>query len=104
MAKEKVNDNLVLVCGEPIKGKSASLRNLKNPEGVWYFSCEAGKKLPFPAKFKVFTITDPYQIYDGFTVAETKPEIETLVIDSQTFLMDMFESVHVLTASDTMGA
>ncbi len=37
------NDNLVLVCGEAIAGKSASLRNIKKPEGVMYLNCEAGK-------------------------------------------------------------
>lgn len=36
------NDNLVLICGEPSTGKSASLRNLHNPEGVVYLNCESG--------------------------------------------------------------
>lgn len=97
-----VNDNLIMICGAPATGKSASLRNLLKPEGVWYLGCESGKKLPFPSKFKEITITDPYQVYTGFDKAEERPEIHTIVIDSQTFLMDMFESVHVLTAADTM--
>jgi hypothetical protein len=45
------NDNLVLIVGKSSHGKSASLMGLKNPEGVMYLNCEAGKKLPFPAKF-----------------------------------------------------
>ncbi len=40
------NDNLVLISGESGSGKSMCLRNLKDPEGVMYLNCEAGKKLP----------------------------------------------------------
>ncbi len=36
------NTNLVLICGASAGGKSASLRNLKNPEGVLYLNTEAG--------------------------------------------------------------
>jgi len=36
------NDNLVLVCGVSGSGKSASLRNLPNPEGVMYLNTESG--------------------------------------------------------------
>lgn len=103
-AVQQVNDNLVLICGFSAGGKSASLRNIKNPEGVAYFNCEAGKKLPFRSKFNEYVITDPYQIWKGFTAMEKKPEIHTIIIDSATFLMDMFESVHVVDAADTQKA
>lgn len=96
------NDNLILVCGESGTGKSACLRNLEN---VLYLNCESGKKLPFkPKNFKQIVITDPYQIYEAFNWAENKPEYQTIVIDGLNFLMDMFESVHVLTSSNTMTA
>lgn len=36
----KNNDHLILVCGKSATGKSASLMNLKNPEGVIYLNCE----------------------------------------------------------------
>lgn len=100
----KINNELVLVCGEAIAGKTASLRNLKNPAGVMYLNCEAGKHTPFKNEFwkKGITITDPYQVQDGFEAAENKPEIHTIVIDSLTFLMDMFVSVHILPSADTM--
>ena len=103
---EQVNDNLVMICGEAIAGKSASLRNLKNPEGVMYLNCESGKKPPFKNLFWKggLTIIDPYQIYEAFEVVKKMDDIHTIVIDSATFLMDMFVSVHVLTASDTMKA
>lgn len=99
-----VNDNLVLLCGKSATGKSLSLRNLKNPEGVWYGNCESGKKLPFRSKFRQFVITDPYQIFELFDEAENHPEVHTIVIDTITFLMEMFESVYVLPSSNTMKA
>lgn len=37
-----VNDHLVLICGTSGSGKSASLRNIPNPEGVIYLNCESG--------------------------------------------------------------
>jgi hypothetical protein len=98
------NDNLVLVCGESATGKSACLRNLKDPEGVMYLNCEAGKKLPFPSKFKSVTITDPLQVPAAFAQAEQMPDVHTIVIDSLTFLMDMYESNLVLPAVNTMSA
>ena len=41
MTTANENDNLVLICGESAGGKSASLRNSKNPEGVMYLNCES---------------------------------------------------------------
>ena len=35
-----LNDHLVLVSGKSATGKSASLKNLENPEGVMYLNCE----------------------------------------------------------------
>lgn len=96
------NDNLVLICGMSAGGKSASLRNIANPSGVMYLNCESGKKLPFKSTFKEFKITDPYQIYEGFDAAENDKTIHTIIVDSLTFLMDMFESVHVLPMENTM--
>ena len=94
---EILNTNLVMICGEAIAGKTASLRNIKDPEGVMYLNCEAGKSPPFKNLFwkKGITITDPYQIYEGFTAAERMSDIHTIIIDSMTFLMDMYVSVHV---------
>lgn len=39
---QKVNDQLVLLVGKSATGKSASLMNLRDPEGVLYLNCEAG--------------------------------------------------------------
>lgn len=98
-----INDNLVLLVGKAANGKSASLRNIKNPEGVLYLNCESGKKLPFRAKFVERVITDPIKhIPQMFTAAESKPEIHTIVVDSLTYLLDMYESKYVLTLANKM--
>ena len=99
-----VNDNLVLVVGKSATGKSACLKDLPNHEGVIYMNCESGKKLPFPNKFKKVTITDPYQVYHLFEQAEQMEDVHTLVIDSVTFLMQMYEVSKVKTAANTMQA
>lgn len=104
MSQSKVNDNLVLLCGKASSGKSASLMGLENPEGVLYLNCEAGKKLPFRAKFKQFTITDPFQIFEAFREAESMPDVHTIVTDSLTYLMDMYESLYVINSTNTMKA
>ena len=98
------NDHLVLLCGKSATGKSASLMNLEKPEGVMYLNCEAGKKLPFRAKFKQYTIVDPLQVMEAFTAAEGMEGIHTIVIDSLTYLLDMYESVYVLKSTNTMQA
>ena len=99
-----VNDNLVLLCGKSACGKSASLMGLENPEGVIYLNCEAGKKLPFKSKFKQLIITDPLQIYQAFEEAENMPTVHTIVVDTLTYLLDMYESTYVLNAANGMKA
>ena len=97
-----MNHNLVLIAGKSATGKSLSLRNIPDPTGVFYLNCENNKGLPFKSEFKEFTITDPYDIYTAFTKAEDKPEIHTIVVDSLTYMMDMFETKHVIGAANTM--
>lgn len=100
----QINDHLVLLCGKSATGKSSSLMNLANPEGVLYLNCEAGKRLPFKAKFMQKTVTDPLQINEAFEWAETQPNIHTIIVDSLTYLLDMYESLYVLGATNTMQA
>lgn len=116
---QQVNDKLVLISGKSASGKSAALRNIKNPGGVVYLNCEAGKKLPFRSKFKEFVITDPMHVFKAFEFAERQADpsgknakgenvptepVHTIVIDTLTFLMNMYESVYVLNSSNTMKA
>lgn len=100
----QVNDHLVLLCGKSATGKSASLMGLENPEGVMYLNCESGKRLPFKAKFKQYVITDPLQVVEAFDHAETLPDIHTIVVDSLTYLLDLYESLYVLNSPNTMKA
>lgn len=98
----KTNDHLVLIGGVSASGKSASLMNLKDHPGVLYLNCEAGKKLPFKNQFISKNLTDPIQIHEAFDWAETKPNVHTIVIDTLTYLMDMYESQYVLPLANKM--
>ena len=101
------NDQLILIAGISGTGKSAALRNLRNQEKWMYLNTEAGKKLPFRNKFQNFRISDPYQVLEAFDWAmlpENADGIEGIIIDSMTFLMDMFESMYVLNSPNTMKA
>lgn len=104
---QETNDLLVAVVGESTAGKSASLRNLalgQTPEyqkGVIYLNCEAGKRLPFPNKFQSVTVTNPVDIPPTIDQVSQLDEVHTIVVDSLTFMMDMFESQYVVYAENT---
>lgn len=96
---------LFMVAGKSATGKSASLMNLKKQEGVLYLNYESSKPLPFPNKFKqIKGAMIANQINAIFQKAEELPEIHTIVVDSITFLMELYESQEVVTASDTRAA
>lgn len=98
-------DQLILIGGLSGAGKSASLRNIKNQEKWIYMCTEAGKKLPFKNKFIVVNITDPIDVITYFDqcIANTD-DVEGIIIDTVSFLMDQFESQYVLTSANTMKA
>jgi hypothetical protein len=100
----ETNDQLVLIAGYSAAGKSASLRNLRNQENWLYLNTEAGKRLPFKNKFQSFRITDPYQIYEAFDHGTVTNSVNGIILDSLTFLMDMYETQFVLNSSNTMKA
>lgn len=98
-----INDQLVLISGFSSTGKSASLRNIRNQEKWANLNTEAGKRLPFRNKFKNARVEDPYQVLDAFDHAITHPTMfDGIIIDSMTFLMDMFETQYIIGAADTM--
>ena len=94
----------ILVCGESGHGKSASLLGIKDRKDVLYLNCENGKPLPFKNKFKKKTITDPEDIIDFIDqlaeMGEDTP-YKFVVIDTVSFMMDMFERVHVIGSANT---
>jgi hypothetical protein len=100
------NNQLVLISGKSGTGKSASLRKIRNQPRWMYLNCEAGKRLPFKNDFQSHTIIDPYQVYEAFDVASTTmaADIDGMVIDTSTFLMDMFETQYVIGSNDTQKA
>lgn len=105
VAAGDINDQLILVGGESGGGKSASLRNIPNQERWVYFNAEAGKRLPFKNNFRAFRIEDPYQVLEGFDHFIAHPdESDGIILDSLTFLMDMWETQYLLTAADTQKA
>lgn len=97
-----INDQLVLICGLSGSGKSASFRNIRNQENWLYLNTEAGKRLPFKNSFESYKITEPEQVLEAFDVAQNEPRYEGIVVDSLTFLMDLYESTRVLTAANMM--
>lgn len=99
-----VNRNLIFVTGKSATGKSTSLMNLKDPQGVMYLNCESGKELPFNDKFQKGIVTNPNQVPAAIDQAETMKDVHTIVVDSASFLMDMFETKLVLPATNTMKA
>ena len=62
------------------------------------------KRLPFRNKFQTHVITDPYQIYEAFEHAQGNKDYDGIVIDTLTFLMDMFESLYIVGNSNTQKA
>lgn len=100
---EEINDNLVLIGGESGSGKSASLMYLNDPENVVYLNCESGKKLPFRSKFRQVKVTDPMKVKTILDAVEAKPERHTVIIDTATFLMDMFEAKYIFNVEDSMA-
>ena len=99
-----MNDHLILIGGEATTGKSACLRNIRNPEGVMYLNLEVNKKLPFASRFREYNVTNPCQVVEALTKAEEMPHIHTIVVDSLTFMLDQWKSIYLHTAKDTQKA
>ena len=95
------NKRLFVICGESGAGKTASLRNMRDQESVLFLNCESGKDIPFVNGFRQEIINDPWDVIDLINEAENDPTIGTIVIDSITFLMDMFESLYIYGQEDS---
>lgn len=101
------NPKSVLICGESGHGKSSSLLGLADREDVLYLNCEAGKPLPFKNKFTKQTITDPEDIIDFIEELADKGDdnpFNFVIIDTVSFMMDMYERLHVTGSSNTQKA
>lgn len=99
------NRRIALIMGPPAHGKSMSLRNLRNPERKVVFNTDR-KELPFKSKFRNVHINDPYEVLAYMDEIAKQPDdvVDTIIIDTITFLMDMFETKYVVTATNTQAA
>lgn len=104
MSDKGFNPFVVVLSGKSGTGKSSSLEGLKDHSKVLYLNCENGRALPFKSSFKEVTITHPEQVIEYITKAKASDKFSTIVIDSLTYLMDMYESKVVLTSSNTQKA
>lgn len=99
------NDQLVAIVGYSSTGKSASLRNIKNQDRWVYLNTEAGKRLPFKNKFNRVIVTDPYEVISYFEECiANKDEVDGIIVDSLTFLMEMYESQYIIGSANGMAA
>lgn len=101
---QPINDHLVLICGESTTGKSMSLQNIPDQERWVYLNCEAGKRLPFKNNFKQAVITNPLDVFSYFNHIKGSPDFDGIIIDTLTFLMDMYESKFVMNAANGQKA
>lgn len=102
---DDINDQLVLIVGYSTTGKSMSLRNIRNQERWMYLNTESGKRLPFKNKFESYRVSDPYQVVEGFDYAIANSDnYDGIIVDSLTFMMDMYETQYVVYAADTRSA
>jgi len=101
------NPHSILICGESGAGKSMSLYSLRDRTDVLYLNCEGGKPLPFKNKFKNKVITDPEDIIDWLAQLEelgSENPYNFVVIDTISFMMDMYETVYVIDSANTQKA
>lgn len=91
-----INNKLLLICGVSGTGKSFSLKNIPDQKNWWYLNTEAGKALPYRNAFQSYVITDPYEVIGALEQGKDDPDCHGIIVDSLTFLMDMFESTQVL--------
>jgi hypothetical protein len=101
---QDTNDQMALICGLSATGKSASLRNLKDQKKWFYLNTEAGKRLPFKNDFHTYRIEDPYQVHEAFDHFTKDDDIIGGIVDSVTFMMDMFETMYIYGNSNTQKA
>lgn len=98
------NKNIVLIMGPPNTGKSTSLMNLSNQEKWVYLNTDL-KELPFSDSFaKNIEVAEAAKVVNYIEQIEQQADIEGVVLDTISFLMQMYERQVVNTAVDTMKA
>lgn len=103
---DKPLKHTLLICGESGAGKSLSLRNLRDQDGVLYQNCEGGKALPFKNTFANVVIDDPEEVMGIFQsiTDDEKHRFHTTVVDTISFMMNRYEAIHVRGAANGQAA
>lgn len=106
MSSDEIIPQVVLIVGKPTTGKSASLRNLEKDRYV-YINADL-KRLPYRGSKQQFAdiidIEDPYEALDILEEIAGEDDLDGVVIDTLTFLMNMFENQYVAGASNGQQA
>lgn len=94
------NKNLVLVMGKPNTGKTSSLRNLDQSSMV-YLNTDL-KEVPFRDRFMAnVEVVNAPDILDYIAEIEGNPDATGAVLDTLTFLMQMYERQYVVPMAGT---
>lgn len=89
------NKNIVLIMGKPNTGKSTSLMFLKNQERFAYLNADL-KELPFKSRFAAnIEISNATDVLDYIDSIEAEETVDGGVLDTITFLMQMYERQYV---------
>lgn len=90
--------------GKPNTGKSSSLMRLQNQDKMVYLNTDL-KELPFKNRFlKNVEIADALDVLTYITDIENAPQVEGAVLDTITFLMQMYERQYVNNSPNTQQA
>lgn len=101
---ETGNKNIVLVMGKPSSGKSTSLKDMPKQESIVYLNTDL-KECPFKDQFKhKLSISNPQHIFTAINEIEAMDDVETVALDTITFLMNMFETQFVIPAANGQKA
>jgi len=97
------NKHVVLIMGKPNTGKTTSLMTIKNQEKYVYLNTDL-KDCSFKNKFYTFNIDDPKDILAYIEQIESNSDIDGVILDTITFLMDNFEQQYIIPSSNTQKA
>jgi hypothetical protein len=90
-----------MIRGESGSGKSMSARDFPNHERIINMICDSNKKPPFRNKFKNLVINDPMEVLEYFDDLQSAGDkYDAVLIDTATFLMQKYETQHVLGSSN----
>jgi hypothetical protein len=98
------NQKIFLVIGNSGSGKTSSLRNMPLEKTV-LINTELKSMLPFKGHHRLkkhWLLNDVHKLMMGLKMLEEDPEVEYIVLDSLSYLMNMYELQVVKTSSNTM--